>query len=179
MFELIIDQRDLYDEESEKFTSIPRQKLQLEHSLLSISKWEERHYKPFLKNEQRSSEEILDYIRCMTINRGIDPMVYYTLTQEQMSEISKYINEEMTATWFPDEQSKKSREVITNEVIYYWMITLQIPLEFEKRHLNKLLTLIRVITAKNAPQKKMSKNEIRSRNKLLNEQRKKLYNTMG
>ena len=116
----------------------------------------------------------------MTLNKNINSFVYYSLTMDNFDEINKYINAPMTATTFSDDKnSKPNREIITSEIIYYWMIALSIPFECQKWHLNKLLTLIRVCNIKNQPPKKMGKRELMSRNAALNASRKKLMNTRG
>ena len=175
--------QDLWDEEHEEFISIPatkEQKLQLEHSLIALSKWESKWCKPFFTKEEKTYEETIDYIRCMTITANVKPEVYYALTNENVSEVTKYINAPMTATTFSSrKRGGASREQITSELIYYWMIVFNIPFECEKWHLNRLLTLIRICEVKNEPPKKMSKGALMSRNKSLNAARKKKLNTHG
>jgi hypothetical protein len=152
----------------------------LEHSLVSLSKWEEKWHKYFIGNDSLTNEELVDYIRCMTITQNVDPEIYYAIDDKVMKEITDYINDPHTATWFKDNKNQKpNREVITSEIIYYWMIALQIPFECQKWHLNKLLTLIRVCNEKNAPNKKRSRSEILSENRKLNEARKKMHHTHG
>ena len=159
---------------------LKEQTLQLEHSLLSLSKWESKWCKPFLHRKDLTDEETLDYIKCMTLTRNVDPKIYDHLTEDNVRDIVAYINAPMTATTFSEDKgSKASREIVTSELIYYWMIALQIPSEYEKCHLNRLLTLIRVCNIKNAPTKKMSKREIMSRNAALNAARRKQLNTKG
>jgi hypothetical protein len=174
--------QEQWDSEKEEFVqtdSVREQHLQLEHSLISISKWESKWCKPFLKSK-KTSEEILDYIKCMTLNQDVNPKVYENLSSENIKAINDYIAAPMSATYFMDEKSGGvNRETITSEVIYYWMIALNIPFECQKWHLNRLLTLIRVCNIKNGSQKKMSKSEIMRRNAALNEKRKKQWNTKG
>jgi hypothetical protein len=154
--------------------------LQLEHSLVSLSKWESKWNKPFLSKDFKTHEETLDYIKCMTINQNIDPDVYNGLTSEHITMINNYIESPMTATTFSDsKQNKSNREIITSELIYYWMIALNIPFECQKWHLNRLLTLIRVCNIKNAPPKKMSKRATASQYAALNAARRKQMNTKG
>ena len=126
-----------------------------------------------------SAEELKDYIRCMTISQNVDPDVYNYLTEENVKEINEYIDDPMTATWFNDGKHGGRKEVITSEIVYYWMIAQQIPPEYDKWHFNRLMTLIRVCSEKNAPKKKMSNRDILSRNKALNEARKKAHHTRG
>lgn len=181
MLQIIIPEREVYDETHNEFLMIKETKLQLEHSLISLSKWESKWCKPFLSETPKTSEENVDYVRCMTINQGVDPNVYYGITPAQIKEISDYINAPMTATWFSEDKknAKKNKEVITNELIYYWMVALQIPFECEKWHINRLLTLIRVCNIKNEPPKKMSKHDLMSRNKSLNAARKAASHSRG
>ena len=154
----------------------------MEHSLVSLSKWESRWHKPFLssKNKTKTQEEILDYIRCMTLTQNVDPNVYYNLSRENCEKIQAYIDDPMTATTFNEiNKPKTNSEIITSELIYYWMIAYNVPVEFEKWHLNRLLTLIKVCSIKNAPPKKMSKREIMNRNAALNASRRKAHNSKG
>ena len=169
-----------WDEEKEEFVEPEYKILQLEHSLVSISKWESRWHKPFLSKKEKTSEEIIDYIRCMTITQNVSPNVYANLSVANIQEIDDYINDSMTATFFSDNKKKSGKStIVTSEVIYYWMIALHIPMECQKWHLNRLLTLIKVCSEKNAPPKKMSQDEIISRNVALNEERKRKMNTKG
>ena len=169
-----------WDEEKEEFISAEEITLQLEHSLISISKWESKWCKSFLSSNEKTYEETIDYIKCMTLSRNVNPDVYARLTNINIEQINDYISAPMTATYFSDDKNKgRSREQITSELIYYWMIALNIPVEFEKWHLNRLLTLIRVCNVKNQPPKKMSKRDIMSRNAALNAQRRAQLNTKG
>lgn len=172
-----------FDDSNNEFvykTVSKEQTLQLEHSLVSLSKWESKWCKPFLTKGEKTREEVLDYVRCMTLTKNVDPNVYYHLTNENITEIMNYIDAPMTATTFVDrDKGKGSNEQTTAELIYYWMIALNIPFECQKWHLNRLLTLIRVCNVKNQPPKKMSRREILSRNHALNEARRKQLNTRG
>lgn len=177
---ITVPAKERYDEINNEFITTKEQQLTLEHSLVSVSKWESKWHKPFLGRDDKSDEEVLDYIRCMTITQNVDPMVYYGLNAAIIDEINNYINDPMTATWFNDMNKKSGdKEVITSEIIYYWMITLRIPWQCEKWHLNRLLTLIKVCSEKNAPPKKMTQRELMERNRSLNEARKKALNSKG
>lgn len=180
MLQITIPSTELWDEQKEEFVYTKEKTLQLEHSLVSISKWESKWNKSFLSSKEKTTEEIIDYIRCMTITQNVDPEVYTRLSNRTIQQIYDYINAPMTATVFSDTGRKGgNRDVITSELIYYWMIALNIPFECQKWHLNRLLTLIRVCEIKNAPPKKMSKRETMSRNAALNAARRKKYNTKG
>lgn len=169
-----------WDEEKEEFIEPPCEILQLEHSLVSLSKWESKWCKVFFSKKPKTYEETLDYIKCMTLNKYVSPEVYNHLTQENIDAINSYIDAPMTATIVPkDGSSKPNREPVTAELIHYWMIVLQIPREYEEWHLNKLFTLIRVCNFKNKPPKKRSAREIMSQNAALNAARKKQFNTRG
>lgn len=177
---VVMMEPERWDEEKEEFVNPEYTTLQLEHSLISISKWESKWHKPFLSKKEKTSEETIDYIRCMTITQNVSPIVYSKLSSANIQEINAYINDSMTATFFSENKKKSSKQVIvTSEVIYYWMIVLRIPMECQKWHLNRLLTLIKVCNEKNAPTKKMSRDEIISRNVALNEERKRKMNTKG
>ena len=180
MLEITIPARELWDSSRREFISVREQTLQLEHSLVSLRAWESKWRKPFISKEGKTDEETLDYIRCMTLTPGVDPMVYMYIPNDCMEKIKNYIDAPMTATTFSDTtHGRGNREVVTAEVIYYWMISCNVPFECQYWHLNQLITLIRVCSAKNAPPKKMSKKEIMSRNAALNEARRKKFNTKG
>ena len=180
MLTITIPAMEMFNEKTNEFISYKEQTLQLEHSLVSLSKWESKWCKPFLTKDEKSSKETLDYIKCMTITQNVNPDVYNRLTSSNIEEIRKYIDAPMTATTFyGDRQTGRSREIVTSELVYYWMISLNIPMECQKWHLNRLLTLIRVCNVKNTPPKKMSRREIMNRNAALNAARKKQLNTSG
>ena len=180
MLQITIPGIELWDESREIFTQTKEQTLQLEHSLVSLSKWESKWGKAFLSKQEKTYEETIDYVKCMTITQNVDPNVYNHLSKSIIDKITEYIEAPMTATYFSKEQSSgNSREQVTSELIYYWMIALNIPFECQKWHLNRLLTLIRVCNIKNQPPKKMSKRAIMSRNAALNAARRKQLNTRG
>lgn len=165
----------------DKFMTVKGGSFKIEHSLISIAKWEARWHVPFLdENTEKTNEMMIDYIKCMTISQNVDPYLYKFIPAEVFKEINDYIDDPMTATWFKENQSKGNRgEIITNEVIYYWMIAQNIPLECAKWHFNHLMTLIRVCSEKNTPQKKMSKRDIYSQNRALNAARRKATGSKG
>lgn len=177
MLTIIIPETELYDEIRNEFKIVKEQKLVLEHSLVSLSKWESKWHKPFLGKEPKTFDETIDYIRCMTVN-STDPLVYQCITPKIIGEINQYIEDPMTATTIKEQKRGRS-EIITAEIIYYWMIALNIPFECQKWHLNKLLTLINVVNIKNKPSKKMSKKDVMSRNASLNAARRKALHTRG
>lgn len=179
MLEITVPGIELYNENTNEFIYHEDKRIQLEHSLVSISKWESTWCKPFLSGKDKTAEEVLDYVKCMTITEGITDDIYSRLTQDNFTMINDYIGKPMTATTFPAEQNKASREIITSEIIYYWMVSFNIPFECQYWHLNRLLTLVRVCNVKNNPPKKMSRNEVLNRNKALNEARRKQFNTRG
>lgn len=179
MFKMMIPEMEYFNEEADMFVVDPPVVLDLEHSLISISKWEARWGKPFLGSEEKTDEEILDYIRCMSMSgKPVTDALLRRVTPESVVDLNRYIADPMTATWFTKSEAPPSRETITSEVIYYWMITLNIPFECQKWHLNRLLTLIRVCEQKNNP-KKMSKAQLISQRKALNDARKARFGTGG
>lgn len=178
MLTITVPSTELYDEDKNEFIQTKEKKLVLEHSLVSISKWEAIWNKPFLSDDSKTNEQVLDYIKCMTITQNIKDEVYLQLSNNNIESINEYIDSPMTATTITNE-GKPNREVITSEIIYYWMIAHNIPLECQKWHLNKLLTLINVCNIKSQPKKKMSRSEILRRNRDLNSKRKKALNTKG
>lgn len=180
MLTIKIPDTEVYDEINNLFIQVKGTTLVLEHSLVSISKWESKWKKEFISNKPKTHEESIDYIKCMTITQNVNDDVYKYLPDWVYKKVDEYIGDPMTATTFSTSSNgKKNTEKITSEVIYYWMITLGIPMECQKWHLNRLLTLIRVCEIKNAPQKKMSKSEVMRRNASLNASRRAALNSKG
>lgn len=180
MLRLVIPSREFWDGRKSQFVYTKEQTLQLEHSLISLSKWESKWQKAFLSRKEKTQEESMDYIHCMLITPNVDPSVISALPNQAIETINDYISAPMTATYFrEDKNERSSREVITAELIYYWMISLNIPFECQKWHLNRLLALIKTCSIKNSPPKKRSSKEIMSQNAALNAARKKQLNTRG
>lgn len=183
MIEIIVPQKEIYDEVANEFILIKETKLQLEHSLISIRKWEAKWHKPFLESDDKTLKEIIDYTKCMTMNKGVDPLVYDFMPAEAISKIVDYIKDPMTATWFSDNSTmgaaKTRNEVVTAEIIYWWMIALNIPSEYEKWHLNQLLTLIKVVSLKNQGPKKVDKHAEAARRRRINQERRARFNSKG
>ena len=163
-----------WDSKEQRFIPPKEKTLQLEHSLVSLSKWESRWHKPFLTKEIKTTEETIDYIKCMTITQNVNPDVYNHLSNQNITDINNYIEDSMTATTFSEDRfGKKNNEIVTAELIYYWMSELKINFDCQKWHLNKLLTLIRVKSIKNQPPtKKRSQQELTSYYAYLNKKRK-------
>lgn len=185
MLPLSVQRGELWDEVNEQFIPIPEVTLRLEHSLISLSKWESKWKKPLLKTFENiatvKTEEWLDYIRCMTLTQNVPEDVYLALTAEQMKAVYAYMNDPMTATWFNNRNKPKqrARQVTTAEIIYFKMAYYGIPFECEKWHLNRLMTLLRVCEEKSSPPKKMGKREAAMDNTRLNAMRKKNLHSRG
>lgn len=180
MLSITVPACEMWDEVNEEFLYFQGQTLQLEHSLVSLSKWESKWCKPFLSGEEKSDEEMIDYVRCMTLTQNVKPNVYSHLSDENLYDIQRYIDSPMTATTFSvDPLEQGGGATITAEIIYYWMVSFRIPFECQKWHLNRLLTLIKVCERKNRPPKKMSRKSIMSRNARLNAQRRARLNSRG
>lgn len=183
MLELKIEKMSFWDEVNCEFIDIEPFVLKLEHSLISLSKWESKWHIPFINNKNKTPEQTLDYIRCMTLNKNyINPVIYRYMSKENLDKINSYIEDSMTATWFKQgsKSASVSRQVLTAELIYYYMVTYGIPFTCEKWHINRLLTLIKVCNEKDeGNNRKMSKKEIMSQNQALNAARKKRLNTRG
>lgn len=178
MLKIHIPSRSFYNESKNMFIDVSETNLKLEHSLISLSKWESKIEKPFMSSK-KTKEEMEFYFECMSLNDGVDQMVFKSFDNGIYSKIVDYIEAPMTATTINDQNNGMNRDIITSEIIYYWMIKLNIPFECQKWHLNRLITLIRVCSIKDGPQKKMSKREILEQNRRLNEARKKKAKTKG
>jgi len=179
MLKITISTIEQYDESLNEFIVSKEQTLQLEHSLVSLSKWESKWNKPFITKTEKTREETIEYIKCMTITQNVDEEVYKTIPNQIIIQVNEYIDSTMTATRLPKPNSH-NREIITSEIIYHWMISLNIPFECQKWHLNRLLTLINVCNIKNSPPKKMGKRDVARRNTALNEERtRSLYGKEG
>lgn len=181
MLTVTIPETELFDDVKGLFFTVKATTIRIEHSLVSVSKWESKWKKPFLdRSKPKTLEESIDYVRCMTTTQNVDPMAYYALTPENMSEINKYIDTEQTATWFSNVPgTPPSREIVTSEIIYYQMIAYGVPFECQKWHLSRLLTLLRVCEIKNKPGKKIPKSELMSRNRSLNAARRAAMHSKG
>lgn len=180
MLTIKVPSREMFNELTQQFFTTKDYTLQLEHSLVSLSKWESKYKKPFLTQETKSISETLYYVKCMTITQNIPDEVYTYLTDDHLRMINNYIEDSMTATTFHSQQkTRRSSEQITSELIYYWMVSLQIPMECQKWHLNRLLTLIRICDIKNQPAKKMGKRDVANKYASLNAARRARYHSRG
>jgi len=178
VLKITIPLSESYNEESNEFV-VDGVNIELEHSLVSLSKWESFFEKSFLATKDKTTEEVLWYIKAMVTTPEVPEAILSRLSEKNIEEINNYINAKMTATWFSDSGKTASREIITAEIIYYWMISLNIPFECQHWHLNRLITLIQVCNRKNAPAKKMSRSEIAKKQRELNAQRKAELGTSG
>lgn len=180
MLNIIVPGKEYFDEENQEFVTIGDVELELEHSLVSLSKWESKFEIPFLSHDNKTDEQLIEYIKCMTLTPEIPPEVFGRLSSDNYDKINDYINAKMSATWFSEiPGAPRSSEIITSELIYYWLVAFNIPFECQYWHLNRLFTLIKVCNLKNAKPKKMSPSEIAARNRELNERRKKQFGTSG
>lgn len=179
MLEITIPETELFDG-VENFIHVKGQTLRLEHSLVSLSKWEAKWHKAYLSKKKKTLPESRDYVRCMTLTQNVDPNVYLAITPDILRQVDAYINESMTATTFPNKKKPSGQhETITAEIIYYWMICHNIPFECQKWHLNRLLTLINVCTFKSQKPKKLSASELREKHRAINAANRKKFNTRG
>jgi hypothetical protein len=180
MLKLIVVGTELFDEKTKTFDSFDDVELELEHSLISLSKWESKYQKPFLTQNEKTPEEILAYIEAMIISPFSPGEILHKLSRENIIQINEYIESSQSATTFGSMPERRGRgEIITAELIYYWMVAFNIPFECEHWHLNRLFALIRICNIKNSPPKKMSRSEIAARNRELNAARRAQYNTNG
>ena len=179
MLTIMVTTMEGYDEAKQEFVPVESFRLDLEHSLASLSKWESIWEKPFLGQEEKNGKELISYVKCMALDAQVPEEIFHKLSEENIDQINDYINAKMTATWFTSKKTSPNGSAVTAEIIYYWMIGMQIPFECQYWHLNRLLTLIRVVSEKNAPAKKMSKAEIIARNREINAQRRAQMGTTG
>ena len=180
MLKIIVTKKELFNEATSEFIDIPETTLSLEHSLVSISKWESKHCKSFFSREPKTDDETLDYVKCMTVNTNVPDKVYLGLSAKNLSDIKNYLDSPMTATTVRETgRPGGGRELLTSELIYYYMIALGIPFECQKWHINRLLMLIKVCNAKNGGQKKMTKAEQMAQYRSLNQARRAALHTKG
>lgn len=182
MLQLVIPPtNNTWDVLNDRFIQTKGATIQLEHSLVSLSKWESKWKKPFLSDKGgHTEEETIDYVRCMTLTQNVDPIVYYGLTSDLIQKIADYIQDPMTATTIQDRKvGRSTSEVVTSELIYYWMVAHQIPFECQKWHLNRLLMLIRVCNIKNSKPEKMGRRETLAYNRQLNASRRASRGSRG
>lgn len=180
MLRITISGDEFFNEETEEFVVVDATIIDLEHSLVSLSKWEAKHEKAFLGRTEKTNEELFDYLKCMILNKDIDPDIILNASKHNFEEIQKYIESNQSALKFDSVPGRSGvGEAITSELIYYWMIAYNIPFECERWHLNRLFSLIRVCSIKNSPKKKMTKQELAKRNRELNAKRRAELGTQG
>lgn len=179
MLTLEVSPKEFYDSSNESFVDIPGCTVELEHSLVAISKWESKTHKPFLTNTEKSNDEVLYYIECMIVSKHTDLNFIKYLSQREIEQIQNYIQDPCTATTVNNGDSKPSRDVITSELIYYWLVAGQIPFECQYWHINRLFMLVNICGVKNQPPKKQNKKTTMARNKQLNDARRKAMGTTG
>lgn len=175
-----VPESDFYDPRTGRFITVRAQELKLEHSLLSISKWESKWHKSYFSKEPKTEQESLDYIRCMCLTGDVDPGVFRALDRKTAKQIADYIADPMTGTHLRKLQQKPSREIVTNELVYYWMTQFGIPFDpCQKWHFNRLMILIEIASRKQTPPKKMGRTEAAQQRAALNAQRRAKYNSRG
>ena len=181
---LEIPPRELFDEAESRFFETPKTVLTLKHSLLSVADWEAKWHKPYLfqtilteEANRKTIEQERDYVRCMTLNRApVDPLVYRALTAEEMKKINDYIGDPMSATTISNMSPSSNRDIVTNELIYYWMSALQIPFRpCETWHLNHLIKLIETASAKQEKPKNMPRADAIKRRASINSARRQAH----
>jgi len=180
MLTIIIEEEEVFNEETNTFETHDGVTLDLEHSLISLSKWESIYQKPFLSSTEKSVEELFGYLQAMVITPGVDPDVLYRCSTADITRIQEYIDSTQSATTFGTMPGRRGpQEVITSELIYYWMVAYTIPFECQYWHLNRLFSLVRICNIKNSPDEEMPRQEIAQRNREINEARKKQLGTTG
>ena len=176
---ITIPAKELYDPIKNEFIEIKEQTIVIKHSLVSISKWEAKWHKPFLSSASKTWEESIDYVRCMTVSQNVNSNVYELLTQAEFEEINAYIDDPMSARKYVDDGRGGPPELITSELIYYWMISFGIPMECQKWHLNRLLALIKLCSIKNQPSKRGASSDYLQRRNALNASRRRAMHSRG
>lgn len=180
MLTITVGATDFFNEETGSFEIHGGTELQLEHSLVSLSKWEAIHETPFLGESKKTPEQLLSYIECMLLTENPPGNLLEKLSKDNVDTVQTYIDRKMTATWFSEVRPQaRNQEVITAELIYYWLTVFHIPFECETWHLNRLFTLVRICSLKQDKPKKMSRAEVARRNRELNAQRKAQMGTKG
>ncbi len=180
MLKLTVVGQELFNEETSEFIIGPDFVLELEHSLVSLSKWESKFQKPFLSKDQKSPEEVLAYIEFMILTEDLPENLMLSLTREHFDVVQNYIDSAESATTFGQLPKQRGRgETITSELVYYWLVAFQIPFEVERWHLNRLFALIRICNLKNQKPEKQSKGEKARQFRELNEKRRAQYGTTG
>lgn len=180
MLKITIDEDEVFNEADSTFSNVGGVTLELEHSLISLSKWESQFQKPFLSPGVKTTEEVFGYLYAMVLTPGVGPDVLYRCTQQDIDKIQEYIDSSQSATTFGEMPGRRGPgEVITSELIYYWMVAFNIPFECQYWHLNRLFALVRICNVKNSKPQKMSRHEIAQRNRELNAKRKAELGTAG
>ena len=180
MLTITVPGEEFFDEESGEFLTKGDIKLDFEHSLLSLSKWELQYERPFLKEDEKTSEELFDYIKGMCLTPEVPSEVFERMTEQNFKDINAYIGKKATGTTFNDSKTPTNRsETISSELIYYWLVQMQIPFSVETWHLNRVITLIRIANVKAEKPKKLSKGELAAQRRKLNEERRRQYGTTG
>lgn len=183
MLKLTLHGEQSWDEKLEQFVYDDVIELELEHSLVSLSKWEAIWEKPFMASEEKTTEETLGYIEAMCLTPNVPPEVFQALNNDHYKQVNEYINAKMSATWFTEipggSKGPSQRDIITSEIFYYWIFSAQIDIAVENWHLNRLFTLLKVFNEKNAPPKKMRKGDAAAQRRMLNEQRRTQLKTSG
>lgn len=179
MLEITIPRTEMFDDKAGKYYYVESETLSLEHSLIAISKWEAKWCKPFFGRGEKTQEQVIDYVKCMTVNKVKSPIIYECLSSTNFKQILEYIESKQSATWFQEDKHGGNKETITSELIYYWMIACNIPFECQKWHINRLLTLVRVCQLKQQDPKKMSQSEMIRQRAKLNAERKAKLRTHG
>jgi hypothetical protein len=179
MLTIVVPGVEMFDETHQEFITHGDVTLELEHSLVSLSKWESIYEKPFLSESGKTTDEVLGYIKAMVLTPGVPEETFLRLSDENVKAINNYIDSKMTATWFDEKPGARNQEIVTAELVYYWMVTFNIPFECQYWHLNRLFTLIKICNIKNQKPEEMSRSAIAARNRELNAQRRARFNTTG
>lgn len=160
--------------------------LRFEHSLVSLSEWEQEYEKPFYSSktvDNRTEKEMVSYFEYMLIS-GIEyrPLVRLA-SPEQMLALTHYINKGSTATTVKEMAQKAGpNETPTSELMYYWLVAFKIPFKpTDEWHLHRLLMLVKVCGAKSTPsgRNKVNKRELAMSMREINEQRLRDLGTKG
>lgn len=180
MITIHFEEMEYYDEQLNRFYTLPPKVVNFEYSLAAVAEWEAIWKIPLLNTELGvDSDMFLSLAMCMSDDREL---LEYYLDDTEKAELHKYLSDSQTATTINSSQNGNTTgrgKVYTAEEIYALMFMNGIPIEWESRNLNRLLVILRIISIYQNPPKKMSQQDVMKQNARLNRERKNKYKTKG